>query len=246
MLLCTDIKIIMETIVHRSTGRGYNDNGWLKANYTFCYANYYDPRRINFGALRVLNDNTIAPGQGFKFRHLDNMECVIIPLKGGLGHLDNLENHTIVRQGEAEIISAGTGIIHKDFNQSTETEADYIVLWIFPQEYELPPAYSKVTLNTHPENGLIPIADPTGSEHILKINQLSWIFFGEIEAKQMLRYKLRCENNGVYIVVLEGKSTIEDTSLNRRDAIGVTGSDIIDIIAETDLRVLIIEIPMKK
>ncbi len=153
----------MEKVIHRSGEQGFSDNGWLKSYFTFSFANYYDPRRINFGALRVLNNDTIEGGEGFKSHPHDNMEIVFIPTEGAIDHGDNIGNITTVSTGEAQIISAGRGMVHNSYNHDRNTPLSYIQMWIFPQEYELEPAYSKVKLEEVGRNRWQPVASPRGA-----------------------------------------------------------------------------------
>lgn len=237
----------MEKVIHRSGSRGFSDNGWLKSYFTFSFANYYDPRRINFGALRVLNDDSIEGGEGFKSHPHDNMEIVIIPLQGSLDHGDNIGNITNVAAGEAQIISAGTGIIHNTYNHSSTEELKYIQMWIFPQEYELPPAYSKVTLAPAGADGWQAVVSPEGGERVLAINQSAWVSMACMEPNTTLRYNMNAPAaNGVYLFVLEGDVFVAGSTLHDRDAVGLTSLDYVDIEAESEAKILAVEVPMRR
>lgn len=236
----------MDKVVHRSGSRGFSDNGWLKSYFTFSFANYYDPRRINFGALRVLNEDTIERGEGFKSHPHDNMELVVIPIEGGLEHGDNMGNITTVSVGEAYILSAGTGMIHNTYNRSQESPLKYIQLWIFPREYELPPSFSKVSLGQANSNQWQPVVSPQGGEHVLAINQDAWVYMAELVSGTTLRYDMNMNINGVYIFVMKGDVSIAGSALHESDAIGIMNVDNVDIIADTEARILVIEIPLRR
>lgn len=236
----------MEKVIHRSGSRGFSDNGWLKSYFTFSFANYYDPRRINFGALRVLNNDTIEGGEGFKSHPHDNMEIVFIPTEGAIDHGDNIGNITTVSTGEAQIISAGRGMVYNSYNHDRNTPLSYIQMWIFPQEYELEPAYSKVKLEEVGRNRWQPVASPEGGEHVLKINQRAWVEMAALDAGTSIRYEVRIDTNGVYIFVVSGDVLIAGSSLHENDAIGLTGLEYADVEAETDAKILVIEVPMRQ
>lgn len=236
----------MKKIIHRSESRGFNDNGSVQTYYTFCFANYYNPRRINFGVLRVLNEKTIDGGGALRSVPHDNMEIIVIPLEGSLEHTDNFGNHTIIAAGDGQIMSAGMGITHREYNSSNELPVRYILLWIFPREYELEPVYSKVTFDKQPENGLLLLASPDGGEKVMRINQDAWIYSGKLTAGNTLKYNLHDENNGIYIMILAGNVTIEDVELKQSDAIGIEDINNCEIKANEDSRVMLIEVPMTR
>lgn len=236
----------MEKIIHRSETRGYNDNGSVQTYYTFCFANYYNPRRINFGVLRVLNEKTIDGGGGLRSVPHDNMEIIVIPLEGCLEHTDNYGNHTTISPGEGMIMSAGTGITHREYNSSAEIPVKYILLWIFPREYEVEPVYSKVTFGKKYENGFLPVASPEGGDNVIRINQEAWIYSGKAFSGDTLKYTLHDENNGLYIMVLQGTANIAGTELKQSDGIGIVNIKDCDITAVDDARILLIEVPMTR
>lgn len=239
-------EIFMDRVIHRSGSRGFSDNGWLKSYFTFSFANYYDPRRINFGAIRVLNEDAIEGGEGFSSHPHDNMEIVIIPTHGSLDHGDNIGNITTVGTGEAQIISAGTGIIHNTYNHSDREELRYIQLWIFPREYELPPSYSKVTLSETVLNHWQPVVSPQGGENVLPINQNAWVHMAEVGAGASIRYTMNDTTNGLYLFVMNGDLFVADSTLHEGDAVGLTHLDYADIEAETACKILAMEVPMRR
>lgn len=236
----------MEKVIHRSGSRGFTDNGWVQTYHTFSFANYYDPRRINFGALRVLNNDTIEGNEGFGSHHHDNMEIITIPIEGSFDHGDNIGNITTVSAGEAQIMSAGTGLVHNVYNHSKEQPLKYVLIWIFPQEYELPPSQSVVKLVEVAKNEWQPVVSPVGGERILKINQNAWIYMNRLEAGASVEYCLNDPNNGVYLFVLEGDVAVDESSLHACDAIGIVRADRFSIEAQREARILLIEIPMNR
>ncbi len=236
----------MEKVIHRSGSRGFSDNGWLKSYFTFSFANYYDPRRINFGAIRVLNNDTVEGGEGFKSHPHDNMEIVLIPTEGAFDHADNIGNITTVSAGEAQIISAGRGMVHNLYNHHRQAPLSYIQMWIFPREYELEPSYSKVKLAETPRGCWQPVVSPVGGEHVLRINQNAWVYMGEMAAGTTMRYPMNLRTNGVYLFVMSGDVLIAGSELHAGDAVGLTGVDEAEIEAETDAKVLAIEVPMRE
>lgn len=236
----------MEKIIHRSESRGFNDNGSVQTYYTFCFANYYNPRRINFGVLRALNEKIIDPDESLRSVPHDNMELIAIPLEGCLEHTDNFGNHALIEAGEGMIMSAGTGITHKEYNHSKDSIVKYILLWIFPKEYELEPVFSKVTFAKQPENGFLPVLSPEGGEHVMRINQETWIYIGKASAGNTLKYELNDENNGLYIMVLEGSAEIAGNTLYKSDGIGILDIKNCEITAYEDSRLMLIEVPMTR
>lgn len=236
----------MDKVIHRSGSRGYSDNGWLKTYYTFSCANYYDPRRINFGALRVLNDDTIEGGEGLKSHPHDNMEIVFIPLEGSIDHGDSLGNFVTVSPGEAQIMSSGTGMFHNEYNHSADKPVKYVQMWIFPREYEVMPSYSHVKLADAGRNNWQAVVSPEGGEHVLPINQHAWVYMADMDAGHVMTHLLHNEDNGVYVFVLAGEVFIDGNVLQQRDAIGLPFMRTVDVEAREDSKILLIEVPMRK
>lgn len=239
----------MEKVVHRSESRGFTDQGWLKTHHTFSFGNYYDPRRIHFGALRVLNDNVVAGGEGFSSHPHDNMEIVSIPLRGELEHGDSMGNIQMVPYGDVQVMTAGTGIIHNEYNSSQTEDIEYLHIWIFPDEYELKPSYSHGLLEGDRTNKLRLIVQPYYEEEVpgaAKIHQAAWIYASRMDAGVSLKHELHTKGHAVYLFVVEGDVEVDETHLHSRDGIGIWDADSVELTAESYARILLIEIPMKR
>jgi quercetin 2,3-dioxygenase len=210
--------------------RGTNDIGWLKANFSFSFGPHYNPDRIRFGALRVLNDDIIAAGRGFGTHPHDNMEIITIPLKGGLEHKDSM---------------AGTGVQHSEYNASATEAANTLQIWLYPKEMNITPRYDQKSFKHLMKlNELTTLISPEKSENTLWINQDATFSQGEFEAGQQINYEIKTEGNGVYIFVLEGTVNINDCKLNKKDALGVYNTSSITIETEAHSSLLIMEVPM--
>lgn len=235
----------MERVIHRAESRGYADGGWQRSYFNFSFAGYYDPRRINFGALRVLNEVVLLGGEGVAAHPHDNMEIVTVPLQGAVVYGDNLGNAVTLTAGQADVISAGTGISHTLYNCSKQEEARYLVLWIFPRRYELLPAYHYVKPSPAAWNTWQPVASPDGGEEVLPLNQDAWIGRIELEAGACVQYPLHRDGNGCYAFLIDGEVEMADTVLAARDAVGVTGVGRLEVRAVAASRLLLVEVPMQ-
>lgn len=236
----------MKTILHKAATRGLADHGWLRSNHTFSFANYYKPERMHFGALRVLNDDYVAPGRGFGKHPHDNMEIISIPLAGDLRHEDSMGNTTIIRQGDVQAMSAGTGVAHSEMNASTEAPVEFLQIWVFPKSRNIAPNYSQVTLEADAlENKLDQIVSPSADDRGVAINQDAWFHLGDLSAGTELEYAIKKEGNGVYAFILEGDVTVAGQELNKRDGFGVWDTDTLSVSAGSDARVLLMEVPME-
>ena len=239
----------MKTRVYKASDRGTADYGWLKANYSFSFANYYNPDAVNFGALRVLNDDIIAGGMGFGTHPHDNMEIISIPLKGALKHRDSMSEKWISLQtGEVQVMSAGTGIQHSEKNNSTTEAVNLFQIWIIPNQQDVTPNYSqKVFEAVDRKNKLQVLVSSIGSEHndSLKINQHAKISRLDLDENKSFTYNLMSEKNGVYVMVIEGEVSVENEILKNRDAIGVEETKEVALKAIKTSEILFIEVPMK-
>lgn len=235
----------MKTIIDKADSRGYADYSWLKTHHTFSFANYHNPQRIHFGKLRVLNDDWVAPLEGFDTHPHKNMEVVSIPLKGYLRHGDNMQNnHSVITPGEIQVMSTGTGILHSEYNDSDSEPLEFLQIWIFPKEDDTQPSYHNFDIRPLLEkNQLSLILSPNG-ETPAKINQDAWFSWGLLEPGQVKEYTLHHKQNGVYLFVLEGKVEVEKNILSRRDGAGFweTESILLEVLEDTEL--LLIEVPM--
>jgi redox-sensitive bicupin YhaK (pirin superfamily) len=236
----------MKKVFHPANERGHNDIGWLKANFSFSFGPYYNPEKVHFGVLRVLNDDIIGAGKGFGSHPHDNMEIITIPLFGGLEHKDSMGNIGVVKAGEVQVMSAGTGIQHSEYNHSKTEAANTLQIWLFPKEMNIEPRYDqKSFINDLKGNQFTTLVSPFESEDTLWINQDAIFSMGDFEAGQQINYDIKIPGNGVYIFLIEGKITIDGTDLNKRDALGVNDTGSITIETKSHSRILIMEVPMR-
>jgi redox-sensitive bicupin YhaK (pirin superfamily) len=235
----------MKTIFYPENERGKNDIGWLKANFSFSFASYYDPNKVNFGVLRVLNDDIIAGGTGFGTHPHDNMEIITIPLEGGLEHKDSLGNTGVINAGEVQVMSAGTGVYHSEYNASATKDAKTLQIWLFPKERNIQPRYDQKSFTDVLKlNQLTTLISPVKSNDTLWLNQDATFSMGDFEASQQVNYNIKTSGNGAYVFVIDGSVKINSTVLNKRDAMGVYDTSSFIIEPEELSRFLIIDIPM--
>jgi redox-sensitive bicupin YhaK (pirin superfamily) len=232
-------------IVHKAESRGKADHGWLKSRHTFSFAGYYNPERVNFGALRVLNDDIVKGGMGFSKHPHDNMEIISIPLLGDLEHKDSMGNTTVISQNDVQIMSAGTGVVHSEYNKNKNSEVHFLQIWVFPKERNITARYDQKTfLKADRINKLQTIVSPDG-EDAIKINQDAWFMLGSFEDGNTISYNFRSKNSGLYAFVLEGKFKIAGQSLEKRDGLGITEVNSIEIEAiSNDAEILLMELPL--
>jgi quercetin 2,3-dioxygenase len=225
--------------------RGQGDYGWLKTSYSFSFASWHDPHKMGFGKLRVLNDDQIAPGQGFGMHSHENMEIITIVLKGELEHKDSMGNVGKIGAGEIQIMSAGTGVDHSEYNPSETETLELFQLWIYPEKKGIAPRYGQKMINKGMKNQWQKIIGPLGSdENILQINQQAWISLLDIEEGKDVSYNLSNTANCVYFMVIEGEVNVDNIELKKRDAIGLSDfNDIVKIISKTESKILAVEIP---
>jgi redox-sensitive bicupin YhaK (pirin superfamily) len=235
----------MKTVLHKAGSRGHADHGWLNAWHSFSFAGYHDPSRIHFGALRVLNDDTVAGGMGFGAHPHDNMEIITIPLSGQLEHRDSMGNTGIISKGEVQVMSAGTGIQHSEKNKNAKEALKLLQIWLFPDTKNVEPRYDQRAFDMDAaKNSLLNIVSPMGSAEGLNIHQNAWFHIGKLDKDTSLVYELKDKQNGVYAFLIDGEVTINGEKLNRRDAIGITESEKLEIKAGSDAEILLMEVPM--
>lgn len=238
----------MKSNVYRANKRGTADHGWLKANFSFSFANYYNPENTNFGALRVLNDDVILGGMGFGTHPHENMEIISIPLKGALKHRDSMSNKWIpLRTGEVQVMSAGTGIQHSEMNNHPSEEVNLFQIWIIPQEQQIEPKYDQKRFEISDRlNKLQTVVSSINSpvEGSLTIHQNATISRIDLDGNTNFDYQLNDKTNGVYVMVIEGDILINDEKLEKRDAIGIEQTEIFNVVATLKSELLIIEVPM--
>jgi len=236
----------MKTILHKSHTRGHANHGWLDTHHTFSFANYYDEERMHFGALRVLNDDYVDGGMGFGKHPHDNMEIISIPLSGDLEHKDSMGNTTVIKQNDVQIMSAGTGVQHSEYNKNKGEKVNFLQLWIFPKVRNITPRYDQKTFDPNERvNKLQQIVSPVESNPGVTINQDAWLHLGNFEAGVSSNYTIHQNGNGVYVFVLSGDVTINDQKLNKRDGLGIWETDKFSITANSNAEILLIEVPIK-
>ncbi len=236
----------MGTIIYKSEDRGHADHGWLKANHSFSFAGYYDPHKIHFGVLRVLNDDTVAAGMGFGMHPHDNMEIITIPFFGTLAHKDNMGNSGTIGFGEIQVMSAGSGITHSEFNHSRDEEVSLFQIWLFPNKKNVTPRYDQISYDKEKlHNEWQQIISPNPTDAGSWIHQDAWFHLGKFEAGATTEYIIRKKGNGIYLMVIEGEISIDEHILSHRDAIGITNTDSIHIHVKKPSFLLIMDIPMQ-
>lgn len=236
----------MSTVLHKANTRGHANHDWLDTSHTFSFAQYHDPARMNFGVLRVLNDDFVEGGMGFGTHPHDNMEIISIPLSGDLEHKDSMGNVAVIRQNDIQILSAGTGIYHSEYNKNKDKKVNFLQIWIFPKVRNIQPRYDQMTFNPKDRmNRLQQVVSPVASDEGITINQDAWFHLGNFGKGFKTDYAIKKKGNGVYAFVIEGDVTINGMSLNRRDGFGVTDVDSISLIADSDAEVLLMDVPMK-
>ena len=234
----------MKKIVYRSEDRGKANHGWLDTKFSFSFAEYYDPQKINFGMLRVLNDDIIAPGMGFGTHPHNNMEIITIVLEGELEHRDSMGTGSVIHKNEVQVMSAGSGVTHSEYNHSDSDSLNLLQLWIFPKEKNIKPRYEqKYFLPDQKLNQLVTVVSGFSEEGALYIHQDAEIKLGDFEKDQSLMYKLRA-NSGIYLFLINGRVEVLNESLFKRDAIGIYDTDEIEIKISERSEFIIIEVPM--
>lgn len=235
----------MKTVLHKADSRGHVNHGWLDSHHSFSFANYHDPERMHFGALRVLNDDIVAPGKGFGLHPHDNMEIISIPLEGDLEHKDNMGNTEVIRQGDVQVMSAGTGIFHSEYNRNKDREVKFLQIWLFPNEKNVQPRYDQVSIaSLGKENEFIQVVSPDPDGQGAWIHQDAWFHMGTFTGGRRKTYTWKMQDNGLYIFVLEGKVNVAGQELHRRDGLGIYEVSDIEITAVSDTRLLLMEVPM--
>jgi len=234
----------MKTILHKSNTRGHANHGWLNSYHTFSFAGYYDLARMHFGALRVLNDDTVKAGMGFGKHPHDNMEIVSIPLFGDLHHKDSTGRDKIIRQHDVQIMSAGSGIAHSETNANHDKDVKFLQIWVMPKEHNIEPRYDqKSFLPEDRLNKILTVVAPDDANAVW-INQDAWFSLANLSKGFAVEYSVHKKNNGVYAFVIKGDVTINGIALNERDGLGISETDLLNINADSDAELLLIDIPM--
>ncbi len=234
-------------VIHKAEGRGSANHGWLHSYHTFSFAGYYNPERIHFGALRVLNDDTVSGGMGFGSHPHDNMEIISIPLQGDLEHKDSMGNTTVIRNGDIQVMSAGTGIQHSEYNKNKNEMVKFLQIWVFPNKQNVTPRYDQITLDVNDRhNKLQQILSPNPDDAGVWVHQDAWFNLGHFENEKTFEYQINKPGNGVYAFVLKGKFMIDGVETDTRDGFGISGVDKIDFTSlSNDSEILLMEVPMQ-
>ncbi|GAB1442503.1 pirin family protein [Ignavibacteriales bacterium] len=234
-----------QTVLHKASTRGDANHGWLKSRHTFSFANYYDPERMHFGAIRVINDDIVAPGMGFGTHPHDNMEIISIPLEGDLEHKDSMGNTTVIRHGDIQVMSAGTGIKHSEYNKNDDRPVKFLQIWVFPNKRGVTPRYDQITLNIEDrKNRFQQILSPSPEDEGVWIHQNAWFHISDLEKGNSLDYELKSPGNGLYILVLEGDVIVDGNKLSKRDGLGLWETNKVSFTAESNTSLLLMEVPM--
>ena len=236
----------MKKTFHASETRGEANHGWLHAKHSFSFAQFFNPERIQFGALRVLNDDIIAPKMGFASHPHNNMEIITIPLEGALEHKDSMDNIGVVAADEIQVMSAGTGVTHSEYNKNKDQPLNLLQLWVLPNQQNVVPRYDQKNITSLKKtNTLYPVITPNHDGPSMWIHQDAWFHLGDFDQKTTVPYSLHKEGNGVYVFMIEGAASIEGESLGKRDALGLWETEDFSITVEENSRILLIEVPMK-
>lgn len=235
------------TILHKAQSRGYANHGWLSSYHTFSFANYHDSERMHFGVLRVLNDDTVAAGMGFGTHPHDNMEIISIPLEGDLEHKDSMGNVTLIKHGDIQVMSAGSGITHSEYNKNKDKQVKFLQIWVFPNQRNVIPRYDQISLNVADRhNTLQQILSPNKEDAGVWIHQNAWFHMGLFEPNLKTNYSLKAQGNGVYAFLLSGKMRVNGIELEARDGLGLWDIDSFDIESlDATSEILLMEVPMK-
>ena len=234
-------------VLHKAASRGHADHGWLNAYHSFSFASWYNPDRVQFGMLRVLNDDTIAAGMGFGTHPHDNMEIITIPLEGDLAHKDSMGNGTTIKSGDIQVMSAGTGIQHSEFNPNHDQHTKLFQIWLFPKYRNVEPRYQQITLDQSlQKNDFAQILSPNSDDAGVWIHQDAWFYLSDFDADFSKKLSLKKEGNGFYIMNIEGEIEVNGEKLEKRDAIGIWETNEIEIKANSNAKFLVMEIPMEQ
>lgn len=236
----------MNTVLHKANTRGSANHGWLEVNHSFSFANYHNPERMNFGAIRVLNDDKIAPSRGFPTHPHDNMEIISIPLEGALEHKDSMGNGAIVQHGDVQVMSAGTGIRHSEFNANADQHVKLLQIWLFPNKKNVEPRYDQISIkDIAKKNEFYQVLSPSADDQGVWIHQDAWFHLGQFDKQVETTYEIHKSGNGVYAFILDGTAEIAGQALEKRDGFGIWNVEDFEIKASKDSRILLMEVPMQ-
>ncbi len=235
----------MKTVLHKAASRGHADHGWLNSHHSFNFAGYHNPERMHFGVLRVLNDDQVAPGKGFGTHPHDNMEIISIPLEGDLEHKDSMGNVATIKEGDVQVMSAGTGIYHSEYNKNVDKPVKFLQIWVFPNKRNVEPRYDQISIrDIEKKNAFYQVLSPNPDDAGVWVHQDTWFHLGKFETGAADTYQIKKEGNGVYAFVLEGAVEINGQQLEKRDGLGLWDTESFDFKSLSDSRVLLMEVPM--
>ncbi len=235
------------TILHKANQRGHADHGWLNAYHSFSFASWYNPEKVQFGMLRVLNDDTVAAGMGFGTHPHDNMEIITIPLEGDLAHKDSMGNAATIKTGDVQVMSAGIGIQHSEFNPNHDQQTKLFQIWVFPKYRNVEPRYQQITLDKSlQKNNFAQILSPNADDEGVWIYQDAWFYLSDFDKDFSKKLAVKKANNGFYIMNIEGEIEVNGQNLQKRDALGLWETNEIEIKAHTDAKFLVMEVPMEQ
>ncbi len=234
----------MKTIIYKAAERGHVQHGWLNTYHSFSFGNYYNPEMMNFGALRVLNDDTFGGGMGFGTHPHSNMEIITLPLSGALQHRDSTGTQGIIRQNDVQIMSAGSGIQHSEVNANKAEDVQLLQIWVLPKLYNVTPRYEQKTFNPESRINQLQMVVAPNEEQAVHINQDAWFSLGDLTKDFTDTYSIKKGGNGAYFFVIDGKVDVAGNLLTKRDAIGIWETESINIKAIEKAQLLIIDVPM--
>jgi redox-sensitive bicupin YhaK (pirin superfamily) len=242
----TNSLILENTVLHKAETRGHANHGWLDSHHSFSFANYYNPDRMHFGVLRVLNDDRVDAGMGFGTHPHDNMEIISIPLEGDLEHKDSMGNTAVIKKGDIQAMSAGTGIYHSEYNKNKDQLTKFLQIWVYPNKKNVTPRYDQITLNEEERhNKLQQVLSPNPDDAGVWIHQDAWFHMGKFDDGFTTEYLLKKSGNGIYAFVLKGSFSIGNIELSQRDGLGIWDTGIITLRANSaDAEILLMEVPM--
>lgn len=233
-------------VLHKAATRGHANHGWLDSYHTFSFAGYHNPDRMNFGVLRVLNDDKIDPAMGFGMHRHDNMEIISIPLKGDLEHKDSMGNTGIIKRGDIQVMSAGSGIQHSEYNHSQNNVTEFLQIWVFPNKRNVEPRYDQITLNENDrQNKFQQILSPNSDDEGVWIHQNAWFHIGQFDKDVSSEYQIKERGNGVYVFIISGSATVEGQELDRRGGMGIWDINELKVTSNApQTEILLMEVPM--
>ena len=236
----------MKKTLHKADTRGVAEHGWLSSRHTFSFAGYHDPERMRFGLLRVINDDVVQPGMGFGTHPHENMEIISIPITGELRHQDSMGNIQRIKAGEVQIMSAGTGITHSEYNGSESEPVNFLQIWVLPKERDIEPRYDQKLFSRDQRQGRFQnVVAPDQNDGGVWINQDAWFWLGDFETGQSDTYTIKRTGNGAYFFVLEGAVTVASEQLERRDGLGIEDAASVDVEATEDCQLLVMDVPVQ-